>query len=441
MSFDFPNLTDEEKRIFDGEQGIVKQKCMQYLVEMCQIAGATRLVDLDGTGDMHTPGLNLSQYYNISFDELSDFANNGGRFAIPTFADKSPFVADGAQAPIHGWEGCNLCAQPGTSRLQSDPDYHDHALQTETFEVLRQMGLITTFSCANYLTMSYLPSVGQHCSWFESSQMPYCNATLGARTNFDGTLATCLLGKAPYYDMHITENRYGTILLEADRKIQSDLEWDVYGFTVGEAVDIEVPIILSTSRPTTTQYQKFNSALSTGGAVRMYHLPGITPEAPTIEFAAGGRQIKQHIKIDNAALRKNYDILNFHKSDDVDMVYLGCPHLNIVDLMRLSVKLDGKKCKIPLWIMTAPWLYAQAESLGYNEIFKKAGVKLMSGACLAAMGCVPEGVRNIAVDTAKQAYYITGCYPDDDNQLQVCYGSTDDCIDAALTGIWRGEWR
>jgi predicted aconitase len=123
------------------------------------------------------------------------------------------------------------------------------------------------------------------------------------------------------------------------------------------------------------------------------------------------------------------------------MAYLGCPHLNIVDLMRLSVKLDGKKCKVPLWIMTAPWLYDSAKQLGYIEIFEKAGAILMSGACLAAMGAVPEGVRNIAVDTAKQAYYVSGCYPDENNRLQVCYGSQDDCIDAALTGKWRGEWR
>ena len=123
------------------------------------------------------------------------------------------------------------------------------------------------------------------------------------------------------------------------------------------------------------------------------------------------------------------------------MVYLGCPHLNIVDLMLLARKLEGKKCKIPLWIMTAPWLYDVAKNLGYAKIFQDAGAVLMSGACLAAMGAVPKGVKNIAVDTAKQAYYVTGCYPDEDNSLEVCYGTTDDCIDAALTGRWHGEWR
>ncbi len=75
------------------------------------------------------------------------------------------------------------------------------------------------------------------------------------------------------------------------------------------------------------------------------------------------------------------------------------------------------------------------------KIFSDAGATLMSGACLAAMGGVPEGVECIAVDTAKQANYVTGCYPDEDKRLQVCYGTTDECIDAALTGFWHGEWR
>ena len=430
-----PTLTDAEKRILQGEEGAVKQKCMKHLVEMCKVADAERLIDLDGTGDMHTPGYDLSEDNPITLDELRDFADRGGRFAIPTFADKAPF---GEQAPLHGWEHCTVCFGPSR---HDDPAFHKKAMHEEEYAVLRKMGLITTHSCANYLTMSYLPSVGQHCSWFESSQMPYCNATLGARTNFDGGLATCLLGKAPYWDMHITENRYGTLLIEVDRLISTDLEWDVYGFAVGEASDVEVPIVTGTSRPTTTQYQKFNSAVATGGAVRMYHLPGITPEAPTIDFATGGKPLTKQVQINNDILRKTYESLNYRTSDDVDMVYLGCPHLNIVDLFRLTQKLDGKKCKVPLWIMSAPWLYEPAKGLGYVDVFEKAGAHLMTGACLAAMGAVPESVRSIAVDTAKQAQYITGCYPDDDKHLQVCYGSQDDCVEAALTGKWRGEWR
>ncbi len=431
-------LTDEEKRLLQGEAGYVPQVCMQYLVDMCEIAGAERLIDLDGTGDMHTPGNQLSPFFGFTYEELEKLAEAGAHFKIPTFADKAPFPE---QPPIHGWESCNVCAYRVEGDREDEPAFHERALHEDFYRLYRKMGMLTTHSCANYLTMSYLPSIGQHCSWFESSQIPYCNAVLGARTNFDGSFATCFLGKAPYYGLHITENRYGTVLVKTERLIQTDLEWDVFGFAVGEDVGVDVPVLTGTAKPTTTQFQKLNSAIHTGGAVAMYHIPGSTPEAPTVEWAFGGKKPGRETLIGERELKRAYETLNYHTSNDVDMVYLGCPHLNIVDLMLLARRLEGKKCRIPLWIMTAPWLYDAAKNMGYLKIFRDAGATLMSGTCLAAMGAVPEGVRNLAVDTAKQAYYMTGCYPDEDYRLQVCYGSTEDCLDAALTGRWRGEWK
>ena len=434
-------LTDEEKRMLQGEEGHVRQVCMQQLVELCEIAGAERLVDLDGTGDMHSPGVGSgmvggSRFYPIETNELAELAEQGAKFKIPTFANKSPGAG---QTPVHGWEHCNMCNRRGL-RID-DQTVHDAAMQEDIHKILRKMGLVTTYSCANYLTMTVWPSIGQHCSWFESSQMPYCNATLGARTNFDGCFATCFLGKAPYYNLHVTENRYGTVLVETDRTIRTDMEFDVYGFAIGEACAVDVPVVTGTVKPTTSQFEKFNSAVSTGGAVHMYHMPGITPEAPTLEFATNGKPFKYQVMINDTVMRAVYESLNFHTDDNVDLVYLGCPHLNIVDLMKLSWRLDGKKCKTPLWIMTAPGIYNLAVQQGYVEIFEKAGAHLMTGTCLAAMGVVPDDVRVVAVDTAKQSQYVTGCYPDDDRRLQVCYGDTDDCVNAALTGKWSGEWR
>ena len=431
-------LTDEEKRMLQGELGPVYRICMEYLVEMCRISGSERLVDLDGTGDLHTPGLELSQFYRISLDDLRDLAESGAQFKIPTFANKSPFPE---QPPMDGWEHCNICSYRRADVRQDDPEFHKKAMHEEEFALLRKMGMMTSHSCANYLTMTYWPTIGQHCSWFESSQIPYCNAVLGARTNFDGSFATCFVGKAPYYGYHVTENRYGTVLIKTDRLIHTDLEWDVFGYAAGCEAKCDVPVLTGTAKPTTTQFQKLNSAIHTGGAVEMYHIPGSTPEAPTLEFAFGGKKPVREALVGEAELRAAYEYLNYHSTNIVDMVYLGCPHLNIVDIMKLTRKFEGKKAKIPVWVMTAPWLFDVARNLGYVKQLADAGVTLMSGACLAAMGAVPEGVKCIAVDTAKQANYVTGCYPEADAKLDVCYGTTDECVDAALTGIWRGEWR
>ena len=433
-----PYFTDEEKRMLQGEAGVIPQLCMQYLEEVCEVSGAERLVDLDGTGDFHTPTTSMSPFYEFSIEELKKLVDAGAHFKIPTFANKAPFFT---VPPVHGWEHCTLCAYQDKDSPHDDPEFHRQAMREEWYELYRRMGMMTSHSCANYMNATYLPTMGQHCSWNESSAVPYCNANLGARSNIDGSFATCFLGKAAYYDMHITENRYATVLVQTERTIRTDLEWDVFGFAVGEDVGVHVPVLTGTAKPTMTQIMKLNAAMNTGGAVRMYHIPGTTPEAHTVDMALNGREAKRETMIGEAELKKAYETLNFRTADAVDMVYLGCPHLTVVDLMFIARKLDGKKCKIPLWIMSAPWLYDIAKNQGYIKVFEDAGAHLMTGTCLAAMGGVPTGVRRLAVNSAKQSYYITGCYPDDDYRLEVCYGSQDDCIDAALTGLWRGEWR
>ena len=101
MAWTEVKLTDQEKRILQGEEGKVARICMEFLVEMAHIAGAERFVDLDGTGDFHTPGNNLSKNCGFTKEDLEELVAAGGHFKIPTFANKSPFPE---QAPVHGWE-------------------------------------------------------------------------------------------------------------------------------------------------------------------------------------------------------------------------------------------------------------------------------------------------------------------------------------------------
>jgi predicted aconitase len=96
------NLTDEEKRMLDGELGPVPQKCMAYLVEECEVSGADHLVDLDGTGDFHTPWTSMSPHYEFSLEELRDLVESGAHFKIPTFANKTPFPFPHAHAGLAG---------------------------------------------------------------------------------------------------------------------------------------------------------------------------------------------------------------------------------------------------------------------------------------------------------------------------------------------------
>ncbi|MCL1896249.1 MAG: aconitase X catalytic domain-containing protein, partial [Clostridiales bacterium] len=249
-------LTDDEKRILDGEQGFVPQRCMEYLFDMAKVAGAERLVDLDGTADFHAPPTAMVPQYEFSVEELKKLVDAGAQFKIPTFSNKAPFY--GATF-VDGWESCGYPPH-------DDAEYHERAMHREWMGLYVRMGLILTYSCASYLTASYWPSIGQHCAWNESSAVPYCNATLGGRTNIDGSFASAYLGKAPYYGMHVTENRYATVVVESERRIESEIEWDVFGFTVGEECRLAVPALVNTGKPTTSKFLKFNTAANTGGS-------------------------------------------------------------------------------------------------------------------------------------------------------------------------------
>ena len=137
--------------------------------------------------------------------------------------------------------------------------------------------------------------------------------------------------------------------------------------------------------------------------------------------------------------KRVYDLINYASNDDVDFIYLGCPHYNIMELQKVAALLEGKKCKSSLWVMTNPLTYRAAELMGIKTIIHNAGGVLLSGSCPGLlMGEMPESAV-MATDAIKQNYYITGFkHP---NKFEVWYGTTEDCIEAAITGNWKGEWR
>ena len=209
------HLTDEEKGILDGKQGSVAQKCMQFLAAYGDAAGAERLVDLDGTVDLH-PGQFWVPDYVISPEEIEALADQGEKFKVPTFANKATnpgFIMD-------GWKDCGTLPN-------SDPEYHKKCMAP--FASWIRMGMVPTFSCNSYLVASYWPGPGTHSAWVESSAVPWANAILGSRSNFDGCFQTAYLGKAPAYDMHLDENRVATVWVECAVEPKGDMDYDLFG--------------------------------------------------------------------------------------------------------------------------------------------------------------------------------------------------------------------
>src|SRR5690606_9305690 len=133
----------------------------------------------------------------------------------------------------------------------------------------------------------------------ESSAVIYCNSVLGARTNVEGkesTGAAALTGRIPYWGLHLAENRYADRLIQVATDVDDMAEWGVLGYFTGFEVEEDKPAFRGLTRqPDLMKLKHFGAAAASSGGVEMYHMPGITPEAPTLEAAFGPNPIPRPI--------------------------------------------------------------------------------------------------------------------------------------------------
>src|SRR5690606_20124377 len=166
---------------------------------------------------------------------------------------------------------------------------------------------------------------------------------------------------------------------------------------------------------------------------------GITPEAPTLADAFGGNVPVEAVRYDAAARRRTYETLNANGRDpDVDYVMLGCPHASLEQIEEACRLLDGRRisANCRLWIFTSRSVRRQADEAGLTDVIRRAGGHLLTDTCSAIGQALPPGTKVAALDSAKQVHYLPAMMG-----IEAWFGSTADCIDAALTGRWRGELR
>src|SRR5213078_176683 len=191
-------------------------------------------------------------------------------------------------------------------------------------------GVTILKTCTPYLAGN-VPRLGEHCAWMESSAVVYCNSVLGARTNTEGresTSAAMLTGKIPDWGFHRDEFRYGSHQIDVEIPIESVMDWGMLGYFVGDVVQEHVPVLTGKfGQPDLVRHKHFGAAAASSGGVELYHIVGITPEAPTLEAAFGPNTPIAVFKYGPAERRQTYDAINSSaKSTSVDYVMLGCPH-------------------------------------------------------------------------------------------------------------------
>ncbi|HZM59580.1 MAG TPA: aconitase X catalytic domain-containing protein [Vicinamibacterales bacterium] len=426
------NLTDSERRMLDGAHGKARQKAMELLVRYAEALGAERFVDTRNVAGV--PGSANPFLQNYYQDKSAD-----GRDAIFSFfdldADELIDVPDAVVPTYHLQGGADPTAwQTLGVKVEVFRNYEER----EKFAAQHDVGILKT--CTPYLAGN-VPTKGEHLAWMESSAVIYANSVLGARTNTEGresTSAAMLTGKIPDWGLHRTEHRYGTHRIDVEIPIASVMDWGMLGYFVGDVVQERIPVLRGDfQRPDIVRLKHFGAAASSSGGVEMYHIVGVTPEAETLEMAFGPRQPVETFAYSTAVRRRIYDRLNANASDpNVDYVMLGCPHAALEQLQEAARLLDGKKvsANCQLWIFTSRAVKSQASETGIIRTLSDAGAVLLTDTCSAFAQALPPGTKVAALDSAKQAHYLPAILG-----VQAWFGSTADCINAALTGRWNPE--
>lgn len=426
-------LAHDEKAMLDGAGGPAKQKAMELLVRYAEALGAERFVETKNVAGVPGSSTLFLQKYFAEHSGDGSFEAVFSLYDLDAGEITSVPTAAGNCCHLQGGMDLNHWAELGMSREAMEHQREDEA-------ALARHGIRIMKTCTPYLAGN-LPVKGEHCAWMESSAVVYCNSVIGARTNTEGresTSAAMLTGKIPDWGFHRDEYRHATHRIEVETPVENVMDWGMLGYFMGEAVEEEIPVITGRIRQADPlRHKHLGAAAASSGGVEMYHIVGVTPEADTLEMALGGRGPRITIRYGAEERRRVYDVLNANGRDpNVDYVMLGCPHASIEQFREVAGLLEGKTIKTHLWMFTSRAVKTAADLSGFTKTIEAAGGIVMTDTCSSIARAVPKGTKVAAVDSAKQVHYLPAM-----TGVQAWFGTTEDCIRAALTGRWTGELR
>lgn len=377
-------LTDEEKRVLDGAEGIGKQKAMELIYALALTFDAEKLIPIK-RAHVALSGQEGDTYWC----EL--LVNGGATCAVPPTTN--PY-----------WD-------TGYLTKYFDVTKEELELADRTGDVYRRIGAKLTYHCAPGLCTN-VPFFKEHVAFSESSATPYVNSVIGARTNRESSssaLAAAVVGKTPYYGYHLDENRYGDMLIEVDAEMKDCYDWGLLGHCVGKIAGSKTPVLKFKHeyKPVQEDFLYFGAEAATSGAVAMYHMVGITPEAPTIEAAFGNRPVpKSEAVITSKDLKDREDLLT-PATGEINLVMLGCPHYTYNQLLEVERLFNGRKVahSTAFWILAEAGAVELAERSHLRQRLELLGVRMVGDTCIDEP-CWKSYEGHLGItDSPKCAYY------------------------------------
>ena len=348
------------------------------------------------------------------------------------FAEK--LVAGGARVSVRATLNVGAIDLMGCSSNRLPP--HEHEMASRMMQAYRQLGCEPTWTCAPYQA-GHRPRFGSHVAWGESNAVAFCNSVLGARTNRYGDfldIACAISGRAPDYGLHREENRRATVVFDVSSLepsfMASDIAWPVlgnlYGRVIGNSVGVVAGVV---SPPDEDALKGFGAAAASSGAVGLFHIAGVTPEAPDVRTVLKNHAPSQHIAVTTDMVIDSQRRLSTAEcADRVDAVAIGSPHLSIGEFDRLEQLLAGRRLAVPIYACTGRHTLAQ---LGPRRAaLETAGVVVVADTCVVVTPILPATPGAILMtNSGKFAHYAPS-----NTGYSVLYASLADCVDSAVAG-------
>lgn len=371
-------LTDEQAAILNGSKGEVFAKVMKSLYMYGNTFDAQKMVPVTSEYNhlVTSFGLgSLKPVYDLMEKLISAGAISKQKFSV----DPRPLDKNVPSSFLQ-----NLVFK---KLMYSKQDYYE--------DLLGKLGLMdkNAYTCACYMKeVGNTPKKGDVLSWSESSAVVYANSVLGARCNRNSgiiDLMGSILGYVPYFGLLTDEGRKASWIIEV--KTTHKPEAQLLGSAIGLKVMEAVPYIKGMTQwlgtklddNACTYLKDFGAATASNGAVGLYHIDGLTPDA----LELGEQLIKENAQvyiIDDEELLKvknSYPVIWKNPDDKPKLCFLGCPHMSLqqmkdwTDQVEDGLKRSGNKnVLIPTVFTAAPDVLKEFEKTPYAKRLRETGV-------------------------------------------------------------------
>jgi len=385
-------LDPEEEKMLAGENGETRQKMLELLVALGKVFGAERLVRI------RSAQVSGASYKTIGEYGLAWLSSLDARAVVPA-------VLNPIGMPRGRWQEMGI-----------EPAFAER--QQAVIAAYERLGVNLECTCTPYYL--HETSFGDHLAWSESSAVSYANSVIGARTNREGgpgALAAALVGKTPCYGLHLDKNRKPDVIVEvkSNEKDWGIARYGALGYQTGKLVGNKIPYFRGIT-PNHDQLKALGAAMAATGAVALYHVNEVTPEAKKNHFNISGLEV---IRIEPAEIDRLFTDI------PVDAIAVGCPHCSPAELVDIARLLKGKTVKKPLYVFAAQGVIDN-NSMTVKAI-EKSGARVFADTCMV-VSPVMERYPAIMVNSGKALAYV----PDMCGAV-ARIGSIEECVAVAIS--------